>query len=40
MEHCHPLERGDVLAVRMANDIQPNSRWYTGLGIYRRWNWM
>jgi beta-galactosidase len=25
----------NVLAVRVANDIQPNSRWYTGSGIYR-----
>jgi beta-galactosidase len=25
----------NVLAVRVANDTQPNSRWYTGSGIYR-----
>jgi len=25
----------NVLAVRVANDVQPNSRWYTGSGIYR-----
>jgi beta-galactosidase len=27
--------KDNVLAVRAANDIQPNSRWYTGSGIYR-----
>lgn len=26
---------GNVLAVRVANDTQPNSRWYSGSGIYR-----
>jgi len=25
----------NVLAVRVANDVQPNSRWFTGSGIYR-----
>jgi len=25
----------NILAVRVANDVQPNSRWYTGSGIYR-----
>ena len=25
----------NVLAVRVANNVQPNSRWYTGSGIYR-----
>ena len=30
------LRRGDnVLAVRVDNSVQPNSRWYTGSGIYR-----
>lgn len=27
--------RGNVIAVRVDNSMQPNSRWYTGSGIYR-----
>ena len=27
--------RGNVIAVRVDNSLQPNSRWYTGSGIYR-----
>ena len=27
--------RGNVIAVRVDNSVQPNSRWYTGSGIYR-----
>jgi beta-galactosidase len=27
--------KGNVIAVRVDNSIQPNSRWYTGSGIYR-----
>jgi beta-galactosidase len=30
-----PEGQDNVLVVRVANDIQPNSRWYTGSGIYR-----
>ena len=30
-----PTGKENVLAVRVANDAQPNSRWYTGSGIYR-----
>jgi beta-galactosidase len=30
-----PAGQNNVLAVRVANDMQPNSRWYTGSGIYR-----
>jgi beta-galactosidase len=30
-----PAGEENVLAVRVANDTQPNSRWYTGSGIYR-----
>ena len=30
------LTEGDnVIAVRVNNSLQPNSRWYTGSGIYR-----
>lgn len=28
-------EGGNLLAVRVDNSLQPNSRWYTGSGIYR-----
>lgn len=28
-------EKGNVLAVRVNNSAQPNSRWYSGSGIYR-----
>ena len=31
----HLRERGNVVAVRVDNSHQPNSRWYTGSGIYR-----
>ena len=27
--------KGNVIAVRVDNSLQPNSRWYTGSGIYR-----
>jgi beta-galactosidase len=27
--------KGNVIAVRVDNSVQPNSRWYTGSGIYR-----
>jgi beta-galactosidase len=30
-----PAGESNVLAVRVNNDTQPNSRWYTGSGIYR-----
>lgn len=31
----HLKEGSNVLAVRVNNSLQPNSRWYTGSGIYR-----
>jgi len=31
----HGVEGGETLAVRVANDEHPHSRWYTGSGIYR-----
>ena len=33
--HLHFGERGNVLAVKVDNSEQPNSRWYSGSGIYR-----
>ncbi|UOR03541.1 DUF4982 domain-containing protein [Hymenobacter aerilatus] len=33
--HLRPAGQPNVLAVRVDNSAQPNSRWYTGSGIYR-----
>lgn len=33
--HLQPAGKANVLAVRVDNSAQPNSRWYTGSGIYR-----
>lgn len=27
----------NVLAIKVNNSEQPNSRWYSGAGIYRNW---
>ena len=33
--HLRPAGQANVLAVRVNNSAQPNSRWYSGSGIYR-----
>ena len=33
--HLRPAGQANVLAVRVDNSAQPNSRWYSGSGIYR-----
>src|SRR5690606_571449 len=33
--HLHYGNEENVIAVRVDNSLQPNSRWYTGSGIYR-----
>lgn len=33
--YLHGVDTANVLAVRVDNSEQPNSRWYTGSGIYR-----
>jgi beta-galactosidase len=33
--HPHLVPGVNVVAVRVDNSLQPNSRWYTGSGIYR-----
>src|SRR5262249_28065664 len=33
--YCNPGNAQQVIAVRVDNSLQPNSRWYTGSGIYR-----
>ena len=34
-KHVRPPPGNNVIAVRVDNSAQPNSRWYTGSGIYR-----
>ncbi|MBO9204046.1 MULTISPECIES: glycoside hydrolase family 2 TIM barrel-domain containing protein [Niastella] len=34
-QYCNPGSAEQVIAVRVDNSLQPNSRWYTGSGIYR-----
>jgi beta-galactosidase len=34
-EFCNPGAAQQVIAVKVDNSLQPNSRWYTGSGIYR-----
>lgn len=34
-EYLHFGKQKNVIAVKVDNDAQPNSRWYTGSGIYR-----
>lgn len=33
--YCNPGTAQQVIAVKVDNSLQPNSRWYTGSGIYR-----
>lgn len=33
--YLNPVDKPNVLSVRVDNSLQPNSRWYTGSGIYR-----
>jgi beta-galactosidase len=37
--HLHKGRQPNVLAVRVDNSLQPNSRWYSGSGIYRH-SWL
>jgi len=37
--HLHKDHQPNVLAVRVDNSLQPNSRWYSGSGIYRH-SWL
>lgn len=34
--HLNPAGQPNTIAVRVDNSLQPNSRWYTGAGIYRK----
>jgi len=34
-QYLNPVGHQNLLAVRVDNSLQPNSRWYTGSGIYR-----
>ncbi|HEX6430761.1 MAG TPA: beta-galactosidase GalB [Niastella sp.] len=34
-QYCNPGTAQQVIAVKVDNSAQPNSRWYTGSGIYR-----
>jgi beta-galactosidase len=34
-QYCNPGSAEQVIAVKVDNSLQPNSRWYTGSGIYR-----
>lgn len=34
-QYLHFGKQENVIAIKVDNDVQPNSRWYTGSGIYR-----